>query len=197
MPVFNLASASKYAFVFILLLFTAQSTTAEPRIRPDNWGRPIIGTHLSNLYQVDQGIFRSEQPDEEDINDLQLLGITQILNLREYHEDGGEVGKTRFTLNRVPMDTGKVTQEQLVQALRIIQHRKGPILVHCWHGSDRTGTTIAAYRIIFNGWNKQQALDEMIHGGYGYHARFYPNLVDLVKNLDVQKMRGELGLASD
>ncbi len=180
--------------LIIALLLAIHSAHAEPRVRPDTWARPIIGTHLSNLYQVDKGIYRSKQPDEEDVGDLQSLGIKQILNLREYHEDSGEVGKSHFILSRIPMNTGKVTQAQLVQALRIIQHRKGPILIHCWHGSDRTGTTIAAYRIIFNHWTKAQALDEMIHGGYGYHARFYPNLVELVKNLDVQKMRGELGL---
>jgi len=180
--------------IFITLMLAIHSVYAAPRVRPDTWAKPIIGTHLSNLYQVDKGIYRSKQPDEEDVSDLQTLGIKQILNLREYHEDGGEVGKSNFILNRVPMAAGKVTQEQVVQALRIIQHRQGPILVHCWHGSDRTGTTIAAYRIIFNHWTKAQALDEMIHGGYGYHASFYPNLVELVKKLDIQKMRVELGL---
>jgi len=180
--------------IFITLMLAIHSVHAAPRVRPDTWAKPIIGTHLSNLYQVDKGIYRSKQPDEEDVSDLQTLGIKQILNLREYHEDGGEVGKSNFILNRVPMAAGKVTQEQVVQALRIIQQRKGPILVHCWHGSDRTGTTIAAYRIIFNHWTKEQALDEMVHGGYGYHASFYPNLVELVKKLDIQKMRVELGL---
>jgi tyrosine-protein phosphatase SIW14 len=43
---------------------------------------------------------------------------------------------------------------------------------------------------------KDQALDEMLNGGYGYHARFYPNLVGQVKGFDVRKMRLQLGLAS-
>ena len=48
------------------------------------------------------------------------------------------------------MNAGKVSQEQLIDALRIIKNRKGPVLLHCWHGSDRTGATVAAYRIVFN-----------------------------------------------
>jgi tyrosine-protein phosphatase SIW14 len=189
-------TAANIFLVVSLLLFAISGAHAEPRLRPASWANPVIGSHFSNLYRVDDGVYRSEQPDEEAVSDLQHLKIKQILNLREYHEDGGEVGKSNFILDRVPMDAGKVTETQIVQALKIIQHRQGPILIHCWHGSDRTGTTIAAYRIIFNHWTKAQALDEMIHGGYGYHASFYPNLVELVKNFNIEKMRTELGLTA-
>jgi len=192
----NYMTFSKRCLILSLLLFAAFDSSAKPRLRPDTWAISIIGTHFSNLYQVDKGVYRSEQPDEEGVSELQYLGIRQILNLREYHHDNGEVGESKFILTRLPMDAGKVTEKQIIQALKIIQNRKGPILIHCWHGSDRTGATIAAYRIIFNHWTKSQALDEMINGGYGYHASFYPNLVELVKNLNVKKIREELGLAT-
>jgi tyrosine-protein phosphatase SIW14 len=188
--------ASRFTIALLVLLCVSFSAQAEPRLRPATWGKPIIGSQFSNLYQIDKEVYRSEQPDEEGVSDLQALAIKEILNLREYHSDDGEVGKSNFILERVPMDAGKVTQQQVVQALRIIKNRKGPILIHCWHGSDRTGVTVAAYRIVFNNWTKQQALDEMIHGGYGYHASFYPNLVELVKNFDIKKMRTELGLST-
>lgn len=193
-------TAKRYAphtcFILLLLLFATCGAQAEPRLRPVSWGNLIIGTHFSNLYQVDKGVYRSEQPDDDGVGDLQALGIKEILNLREFHRDDGEVGKSNFILERVQMDAGKVTEQQVIQALRIIKNRNGPILIHCWHGSDRTGVTIAAYRIIFNNWTKAQALDEMIHGGYGYHASFYPNLVNLVKNFNIKKIRTELGLAT-
>jgi tyrosine-protein phosphatase SIW14 len=197
MPATSRRFAKHYLIVFSLLVFTSYGAHAEPRLRPVTWGNSVIGTHFSNLYKVDNGVYRSEQPDEEGVQDLQLLGIKEILNLREYHHDDGEVEKFHFILDRVEMNAGEVTQAQVVQALQKIKNRKGPILIHCWHGSDRTGVTVAAYRIIFNNWTKAQALDEMINGGYGYHASFYPNLVDLVKNLDVKKMRSELGLATN
>jgi tyrosine-protein phosphatase SIW14 len=179
-----------------LLLSISFGLHAEPRIRPNTWAVAIIGTNLPNLYQVDKEIYRSKQPDEEDVSDLQLLGIKEILNLREYHDDDGEVGGSRFILNRVQMDAGKVTESQIIEALKIIKNRKGPILIHCWHGSDRTGATVAAYRIIFENWTKAQALDEMINGGYGYHANYYPNLIDLINNLPVEKIRKDLGLVT-
>lgn len=179
-------------YLVILLLLTSTIVSAEPRLRPDSWGKPIIGTGLDNLYQVDKEVYRSEQPDDDDIENLKALGISEVLNLREYHSDDHEIGDGKFVLHRIKMQTGAITQEQIIQALQIIKQRNGPILIHCWHGSDRTGVTVAAYRIIFNNWSKAQAIDELKNGGYGYHARVYPELLTLVENLDVEKIRQSL-----
>lgn len=180
--------------ILLGLLLVSFNLQAEPRLRPPDWGVAIIGSELDNLYQVDKGIYRASQPDEEDVADLKALGIKEVLNLRQYHSDEGELQAGGFKLDRIKMNAGEVTQAQLLTALRVIKNRQGPILIHCWHGSDRTGVTIAAYRIVFEGWSKSQAIDEMRHGGYGYHAHFYPNLVVLLKHLDVVKMRKALGL---
>jgi len=90
--------------------------------------------------------------------------------------------------------TGSITQDQLIEALAIIRDAKGPLLVHCWHGSDRTGAVIAAYRIVFQNWTKEQALDELKNGGFGYHAKIYPNIVDLINGLDVKTICLKLNL---
>jgi tyrosine-protein phosphatase SIW14 len=179
-------------YLIILLLLISASADAEPRLRPDNWGKPIIGTGLDNLYQVDKGVYRSEQPDDDDIENLVALGIQEVLNLREYHSDKGEIGNDKFVLHRIKMQTGAITQEQIIQAMQVINNRKGPILIHCWHGSDRTGVTIAAYRIIFNHWSKAQAIDELKNGGYGYHGTIYPELLTLIENLDIEKIKQAL-----
>ncbi len=175
-----------------LLLLTPCLSLAEARVRPLDWATPVIGTELENLYQVDEGLYRSEQPDEEAFAALSKYGIQEVLNLRENNSDDSEAEGLPLVLRRVKMDTDEVSEMEIIRALSIIQNRKGPVLVHCWHGSDRTGTVIAAYRIVFNGWSKEQALDEMNNGGYGYHALIFPNLVELIKNLDVQKVKKKL-----
>lgn len=180
--------------LFVCLLLLSFNIDAEPRFRPETWATPIINTSLDNFYRVDKGIYRSAQPDEYDIDDLQTLGITQVLNLRKFHDDEDELGDKNFTLYDVPMIATSVSEKQILEALHVINNRKQPILIHCWHGSDRTGVTIAAYRMVFNNWTKKQALDEMKHGGYGYHAFAFPNLVALIEKLDTTKIRNELGL---
>lgn len=183
-------------FIIFLLMFSHMLALAEPRIRPSAWAIPIIGSDLENIYQVDKDIYRSEQPSNRAFMELSKFGIGEVLNLREYHSDDDEAEGLNVKLHRLKMDTGAISEKDIIQALTIIKNRKAPILIHCWHGSDRTGVTVAAYRIIFNQWSKAQALDEMINGGYGYHAKIYQNLVALINQLDVKKIKNELGLRS-
>ena len=45
-----------------------------------------------------------------------------------------------------------------------------PLLVHCQHGADRTGTMCAMYRIVKQGWSADEAIKELEEGGYGFHS---------------------------
>ncbi|MFV2061543.1 MAG: dual specificity protein phosphatase family protein [Gammaproteobacteria bacterium] len=184
----------KYKYLLIVLLFCNSVAFAEPRLRPSDWSAPVIGISLDNLYQVDKGVFRSEQPDTKSFIELERFGLKEVLNLRKYHSDDDEASKTKLKLHRIKMDAGSITEAQITAALKIIKNRKGPILVHCWHGSDRTGAVIASYRVIFNNWSKEKAIDEMRNGGFGYHAKIYPNVVTLIKNLNVKKIKSKLGV---
>jgi hypothetical protein len=44
------------------------------------------------------------------------------------------------------------------------------------------------YRIVFQGWTKDAALDELLHGGYGYHP-WWKNIPKYVKDADVEKIK--------
>ena len=56
-----------------------------------------------------------------------------------------------------------------MQTIQTAKQHNQKVLVHCYHGSDRTGATIAMYRIIFENWSIEDAVKEMKQGGYGYH----------------------------
>ena len=51
----------------------------------------------------------------------------------------------------------------------------------------------AVYRIAVEGWTKQQAIDEMVHGGYGFHPE-WQNLLDFIDGLDVAAMKKQAGM---
>ena len=177
--------------MFILLLLCCLQGCTQQVTRPTEWAVPVIGKSLSNFYQVDNNIYRSEQPSKDSLKALAGLGIKEILNLREYHKDE-EAEKQQFIVHHVPMNVESVTEAQLLAALKEIKNRKAPLLIHCLHGSDRTGVTVAAYRIIFQDWSKEKAIEEMVYGGFGFHGNMSSNLVALINKMDVVKMKQRL-----
>ncbi len=165
----------------------ASAASATNRQRPETWAAPVPSKHLKNFYRLDDKVYRSAQPDREGFRELKALGIRNVLSFRDYHsdDDGKDAG---LTLYRVKMETGDVREEQVVESLRIIRGSEGPILIHCWHGSDRTGLVSAMYRIVFQGWTKDAAIDELMHGGYGYHS-LYKNILEFIRNADIEKVK--------
>ncbi|NVJ68454.1 MAG: dual specificity protein phosphatase family protein [Gammaproteobacteria bacterium] len=178
--------------VCLLSMFVSTAALADSvKVRPTNWAQALLSEDLDNCFKVTDSLYRCGQPDKKAFKILKQQGIGEVLNLREYHSDKGKTDE--MVLHRLKWDTGEVSEPDLVQALQIIQEAKEPLVVHCWHGADRTGTVIAAYRIIFQDWTKEAALEEMTMGGFGYHS-FYDNLISLIEDMDVAQMKKELGL---
>ncbi len=165
------------------------NTTATVADRPANWARPVKAAHLMNFYRIDDKVYRSAQPNEKGFRELEQLGIKNALSLRDYHTDEAE--GTSLKLYRVKMEAGEITDEKVIEALRIIKKANGPILIHCWHGSDRTGLVSAMYRIVFQNWSREDAIDELMHGGYGYHS-MYRNIPEYIRKVDVEKVRKDV-----
>ena len=168
---------------------TSSATTTPPQ-RPATWAAPVQSEHLKNFYKLDDKVYRASQPNKKGFKELTTLGIRNVLSFRDYHsdDDGKDFG---MNLYRIKMEAGDITNEQVVEALRIIRNSEGPILIHCWHGSDRTGLISALYRIVFQGWSKNDAIDELMHGGYGYHS-MYKNIPEFIRQVDVEKIRKTL-----
>ena len=122
-----------WGVIFSISLFS-QNLKAEKITLPDS--------KLNNLYKIDSGVYRSEQPSHSDFKALEKYGIGESLNLRNRHSDNDEATGTTVKLHRVKMKAHSVDEEQLITALRIIKNRKSPIVIHCHHGSDRTGAVL-------------------------------------------------------
>ena len=74
------------------------------------------------------------------------LGIKTIVSLRAFHSDKDELESTTLHTERIYFKTWHPEDEDIVRFLKIVSNTNaGPFLVHCQHGSDRTGTMIAVY----------------------------------------------------
>ncbi len=95
---------------------------------------------------------------------------------------------------RLPMLTWDISADHVVAALLAIRaaERKGAVLIHCQHGADRTGVIAAMYRLVFQGWSKQQALAELREGGFGFHP-MWRNIPSFLRRVDVAAVRGRVG----
>ena len=176
-------------YVILPFLFLCSFSFTQRNI---NWSQKIELSTFYNLYQVDSFIYRSEQPNNEKMKSLHAIGIDQILNIRNARNDFRESKGLQLTLHRIPINTWTFNMEELTMCLQKIHASKKPILIHCKHGSDRTGCLIAAYRIVFQNWSKADAIQEFIQGGYGFHEKYFKHLIRLIENIDVEKMKKEI-----
>lgn len=153
----------------------------------------LAGSGLENLHRVDSAVYRCDQPERAGFEALEAYGIREVLNLRNHHSDSVAAEGMGLRLHHIEMRAAAVTEGELLEAMRVIRDRKGPIVVHCWHGSDRTGAVVAMYRVLFRGVSKEVAIRDMTTGGYGFHV-LYTNLPRLIRSVDVDRMKRELGL---
>ena len=163
--------------------------------------RPGIGFLLitaasavpGNFHQVDSKVWRSAQPDAANFAELPQLGIREVLNLREWHNDSSVNKSTAVNLHRVSMNPGGIRECDLIEAVKILRDARGSILVHCWHGSDRTGTVVALYRMAVDGWSRERAIAEFTDPRFGYHAGTYPKLRAYLEKVDIDRFRKSMG----
>ena len=138
--------------------------------RPQDWGSLVSQTH--NFYQISNDVYRSEQPDTAMISELKNHQIRTIINLRAKDADSLVFKNENFNLVHIPINTWAIDRQDLLevmQHIKIAKQNDQRVLLHCYHGSDRTGASVAMYRIIFENWAIDDAVKEMKQGGYGYH----------------------------
>jgi protein tyrosine phosphatase (PTP) superfamily phosphohydrolase (DUF442 family) len=160
-----------------------------PAQRPVSWAQSLSVPGVENLFRVSQDLYRGEQPTADGRRNLERLGIRTFVNLRSFHSDREVLGNSRLNYEHITMKAWHPEEKEIVRFLKIVSDPgKTPVFVHCQHGSDRTGTMCAVYRMVIQGWSKDQAIEEMMRGGFGFHD-IWTNLPVYLKNLDVDALR--------
>lgn len=175
--------------LFILFILAAVAAGSQAAERPRRWAQPLILEGVPNLHRVDANVYRSAQPTAEGMRNLEKMGIRTIVNLRSYNSDRKEIEGTGLREVRVRMHAWEPEFDELVQVLQTLTDPRGaPYLVHCQHGADRTGMTVALYRMVIQGWSREDAVEEMRAGGYGFHE-IWTEIVDFLRRVDVERIR--------
>lgn len=175
-----------------LALFTSAHTWADDTasLRSPEWAQPVGNQY--NLHQMTPTLYRSALPDSNAVPLLEKLKIGTVINfLPESDSDWLKTPDIRQV--QLVYRTNHVDDADVLAALRAIREAEanGAVLMHCKHGTDRTGLMAAMYRVVVQGWSKEDALSEMTQGGFGESGHFRDS-VRYVMQADVDKLRTAL-----
>lgn len=163
----------------------------QPPARPATWAQPLAAAGLKNFHKVSPNLYRGARPTPEGIAQLKALGVKTVVNLEVFHRDENMLAGTGMGLVNISFKALHPEREDMVRFLKVVTDPNlTPVFVHCMHGSDRTGTMCAVYRIAVQGWSKPEAIDEMLQGGFGFHTDLQ-NLPAFLDRLDVEKLKRE------
>ncbi|TET66601.1 MAG: protein-tyrosine-phosphatase [Candidatus Aminicenantes bacterium] len=180
------------AACFVLANLAVASEHA--RNHPASWAQPLKLDGVPNLHKVSNNLYRSAQPTAQGMKNLKQMGIETVVNLRSFHSDRDELGNTGLGYEHIYMKAWHPERKEIVLFLQIVTNpKRTPVLVHCFHGADRTGTMCALYRIAVQGWTKDEAVREMTEGGFNFHAVF-DNLPVWIGKLDIKSIKKDAGI---
>ena len=182
----------KIAPFLLIILIIGSPALADLPNRPSQWAVPIQLSGVSNLHKIDDNLYRSAQPTKQGMKNLKLLGIKTIINLRAFYYDTDEIRGTGLLDEELSVKPWHIEDEDVIRVLRIMREKEnGPFLIYCQYGADRTGVMNAMYRIVEQGWSKDEAIEEMVYGGYGFHL-MWSNIIRYIESVDIDKIKRAL-----
>jgi tyrosine-protein phosphatase SIW14 len=136
--------------------------------------------------KVNDFLYRGGQPKGEGLEELKKFRIDTVVDLRgelqgviESERRGAESLGMRF-VSLPGSGWANPKDEEIAQFFELILERpRRTIFIHCWLGGDRSGMFIAAYRIAFEGWSTEQAIQEM--RAFHYLQFWHPNMARWVE----------------
>ncbi len=169
----------------VLMVTGDQANTA----RNPKWAKKLSLPGVGNFHKVCDVLYRGAQPTAQGMKNLEKMGIKTVVNLRSFHSDRDEMKDTKMAYEHITMKAWHAEEKEIVRFLKIVADKDNqPVFVHCQYGADRTGTMSAIYRIIVQNWTKEDTIEEMTKGGFGYHG-IWKNLVDYIQDLDIEKIK--------
>ncbi|WP_039013393.1 tyrosine-protein phosphatase [Pseudomonas brassicacearum] len=184
----KLCSRSLLCLALLIGLAKIPAQAADsPDARPAEWAQPVEKDY--NLYQMSPTLYRSSLPDGAALPLLTKLRIGTVITFLP-ESDKRWLSTPGIEQVQLPYRTNHVDDSDILRALRAVQaaEAKGPVLMHCKHGSDRTGLVAAMYRVVVQGWSKEDALNEMTEGGFG-DSHHFKDGVRYMMQADVDKLR--------
>ena len=107
-------------------------------------------------------VIRSSQPGKSTLKELKEQGFKTVINLRKRDYYSDHIKSLDMRYEQIIIRNIQPTDEQIDRFLTILNDENNyPLLIHCQQGTHRTGVMSAIYRIEYQDWSNEAALDEM------------------------------------
>ena len=128
----------------------------------------FLRTRWRNLHQLDEVMWRSNQPSPKQVADLAKRGIKNIVNLRGTRKVGTwQLEAEACAANGIRLydftarSRAAPDKQMLYDARDLFASLDGPSLMHCKSGADRAGLMSALYMLVVKQVGARQAMAEL------------------------------------
>lgn len=177
---------------FVIALFLAVHCFSQQRLDGRSHPFPVEIGKLKNVHEINEELYRSDQPSRSDFKELERIGIRTVISLRSVIGDARKLKETNIQLISIPMRTRAISFGHVVEVLKAMSTCERPLLIHCRRGIDRTGCMIAFYRMVFHDWSREQAIKEFLSEEYGYSKTLFPSVLELLRSMDLKELKDVL-----
>ena len=147
-------------------------------------------TGILNFAKVSDAVWRGGQPTAESFAKLKAMGVRTVVSLRTFDVDRRLLKGLGLKYLHILFKAGHPETEDVVAFLKTVEDPTNRLVfVHCKWGTDRSGMMTAVYRIVVEGWSKEEALDEMRTMGFN---EAWDSISDYVERLDAAAIKERL-----
>lgn len=164
------------SLVMLMAVLAVFSATMISSAKGDKSEKKSSSTEIevNNFGKVAEFFYRGAQPKEDEYGQLASLGVKTIIDLRNDPKDYAETSAKQAGLKYInlPMsDKDYPATDAADRFLSLVNDKSNqPVFVHCAGGRHRTGAMIAVFRMKMQGWDVEQAYDEM--KDYDFYTRW-------------------------
>lgn len=159
------------------------------------WAAPIERPGIPNLARVSGELYRGGQPTPMGVRQLADMGVRTVIRLTPENPNAALYEKLGIRVVEIEASARMPTDVVAVRFLEAISHREnGPFFVHCWLGVDRAALMSAIYRVVVQGWSRDEALAEMTESCFGY-TEFFDRQKEWFARADFDELRSDADIS--
>jgi len=131
-------------------------------------GKKLEQKGVPNFGEVTPTLYRGGLLNAEGLKALKKLGMNVVIDTHANDKHEEElVESLGMKYVAIPWHCPWPHDEIFAKFLAVVHENRGKkIFVHCRLGDDRTGMMVAAYRMAEEGWNADEAMNEMRSFGF-------------------------------